>query len=130
MNVDQTNSDIYFFIYYYQASKDEITSAFRRLSRIYHPDKHLDPVKKKQATVLFGKVKTAYEGIYHLVIGDRLNITFDHWLESVHAIDAILPIIIDSHIFTELSTLLVLLYAPEGNSGASGFYPVSVFVRV
>ena len=31
-----------------------------------------------------------------------------------------------SHIFTELCTF----YAPEGNSGASGFYPVYVFVRV
>ena len=51
-------------------------------------------------------------------MGDRLNFIIDHWLESVDALDAILPIIIGSHIFTELSTF----YAAEGNSGASGFF--------
>ena len=51
-------------------------------------------------------------------MGDRLNFIIDHRLESVDAFDAILPIIIGSHIFTELSTF----YAPEGNSGASGFF--------
>ena len=50
-------------------------------------------------------------------MGDWLNFIIDHRLESVDAFDAILPIIIGSHIFTELSTF----YAPEGNSGASGF---------
>ena len=35
--------------------------------------------------------------------GDRLNFIIDHRLESVDAFDAILPIIIGSHIFTELS---------------------------
>ena len=59
----------------------------------------------------------------HLVMGDWLNFIIDHRLESVDAFDAILPIIIGSHIFTELSTF----YAPEGNSGASGFFS---FVRV
>ena len=53
-----------------------------------------------------------------LVMGDRLNFIIDHRLESVDAFDAILPIIISSHIFTELSTF----YALEGNSGASGFF--------
>ena len=51
-------------------------------------------------------------------MGDRLNFIIDHRLESVDAFDAILPIIIGSHIFTEISTF----YAPEGNSGASGFF--------
>ena len=57
-----------------------------------------------------------------LVMGDRLNFIIDHRLESVDAFDAILPIIIDSHIFTELSTF----YDPEGNSGEPWFFPLSV----
>ena len=59
-------------------------------------------------------------------MGDRLNFIIDHRLESVDAFDAILPIIIGSHIFTELSTF----YDQKGNSVASGFYPVYVFVCV
>ena len=51
-------------------------------------------------------------------MGDRLIFIIDHRLESVDVFDAILPIIIGYHIFTELSTF----YAPEGNSGASGFF--------
>ena len=61
-----------------------------------------------------------------LVMGDRLNFIIDHRLESVDAFDAILPIKIGLHIFTEISTS----YTPEGNSGASGFYPAYVIVRV
>ena len=53
-----------------------------------------------------------------VVMGDRLNFIIDHRLESVNAFDAILPIIIGSHIFTEFSTF----YAQEGNSGASVFF--------
>ena len=55
-------------------------------------------------------------------MGDRLNFIIDHRLESVDAFDAILPIIIGSHIITELNTF----YAPEGHSGASGFFPLSM----
>ena len=55
---------------------------------------------------------------HFLVMGDRLNFIIDHRLESVDAFDAILPIIIGSHIFTKLSTF----YAPEGNLGASVFF--------
>ena len=56
-------------------------------------------------------------------MGDRLNFIIDHRLESVDAFDAILPIIIGSHIFTKLSTF----YAPEGNSGSIWFFfPLSV----
>ena len=51
-------------------------------------------------------------------MGDQLNFIIDHQSESVDAFDAILPIIIGSHIFTELSTF----YAPEGNLGASIFF--------
>ena len=56
-------------------------------------------------------------------MGDRLNFIIDHRLKSVDAFEAILPIIIGLLIFTEISTF----YAPEGNSGASGFFS---FVRV
>ena len=55
-------------------------------------------------------------------MGDRLNFIIDHRLESVDAFDAILPIIIGSCIFTELSTF----YVPEVKSGASGFFPLSM----
>ncbi|KAG8231870.1 hypothetical protein J437_LFUL011775 [Ladona fulva] len=43
------------------ASNEEITNAYRRLSRVYHPDKHLDPSQKKEAEILFNKTKRAYE---------------------------------------------------------------------
>ena len=61
-----------------------------------------------------------------LVVGDRLNFIIDHGLESLDAFDAILLIMIGSHIFTEKSTF----YALEGNPGTYGFYWVSVFVHV
>ncbi|KAG8288370.1 DnaJ (Hsp40), sub C, member 11 [Homalodisca vitripennis] len=44
------------------ASNEEIINAYRRLSILYHPDKHVDPVRKKDAELLFHKVKKAYEG--------------------------------------------------------------------
>lgn len=44
-----------------EASKEEINNAYRRLSRIYHPDKHLDPTLKSKAEVMFNKTKRAYE---------------------------------------------------------------------
>ncbi|KAJ9599175.1 hypothetical protein L9F63_010352 [Diploptera punctata] len=43
------------------ATNEEISNAYRRLSRLYHPDKHLDPVQKKEAEILFNKTKKAYE---------------------------------------------------------------------
>ncbi|GFT79687.1 dnaJ homolog subfamily C member 11 [Nephila pilipes] len=43
------------------AATEEITNAYRRLSRLYHPDKHIDPIQKKNAEVLFNKTKIAYE---------------------------------------------------------------------
>lgn len=44
-----------------KATEDEITNAYRRLSRLYHPDKHTDPDRKVEAELLFGKTKRAYE---------------------------------------------------------------------
>ncbi|XP_054274989.1 dnaJ homolog subfamily C member 11 [Macrosteles quadrilineatus] len=44
------------------ASSEEINYAYRRLSRLYHPDKHTsDPLKKNDAELLFHKTKKAYE---------------------------------------------------------------------
>lgn len=44
-----------------EATKDEINIAYRRLSRMYHPDKHLDPALKAKAEIMFNKTKRAYE---------------------------------------------------------------------
>ncbi|CAH2236304.1 jg10688, partial [Pararge aegeria aegeria] len=44
------------------ATQEEISSAYRRFSRIFHPDKHSsDPNKQKWAEQIFNKVKEAYE---------------------------------------------------------------------
>lgn len=43
------------------ASQEDITNSYRRLSKLFHPDKHLDPKKKKDAEILFNKTKVAYE---------------------------------------------------------------------
>jgi hypothetical protein len=50
---------VYFLI---QATQEEISNAYRRSSRLYHPDKHVDPIRKKEAEILFNKIKKAYEG--------------------------------------------------------------------
>jgi preprotein translocase subunit Sec63 len=47
-----------------QASKDEINNAFRKMSRIYHPDKHTSEDTKIKAEVLFNKIKKAHEGLF------------------------------------------------------------------
>lgn len=44
-----------------KATNQEISKAYRRMSKIFHPDRHHDPVKKKQADVFFNKIKNAYE---------------------------------------------------------------------
>lgn len=43
------------------ATPEEINNAYRRHSRLYHPDKHTDPTHKKEAEVLFNRTKKAYE---------------------------------------------------------------------
>ena len=62
-------------------------------------------------------------------MGDRLDFKIDHRLESVDAFDVILTIIISSHILTELSTLY-MFYAPEGNSEATGFFFLSMYLSL
>lgn len=45
-----------------QASADEINTAYRNQSRIYHPDKHHNNVELKQkAELIFNRTKRAYE---------------------------------------------------------------------
>ncbi|XP_018572259.1 dnaJ homolog subfamily C member 11 [Anoplophora glabripennis] len=44
-----------------EATKEEINNAYRRLSRMYHPDKHVDPALKAKAEIMFNKTKRAYE---------------------------------------------------------------------
>lgn len=43
------------------ASIDEISGAYRRLSKIFHPDKHIDVKRKREAENLFNKIKRAHE---------------------------------------------------------------------
>jgi len=43
------------------ASPEEISWAYKKLARLYHPDKHQDPDKHAQAEILFAKLKRAYE---------------------------------------------------------------------
>ena len=45
------------------ATSDEITAAYKKLSRLYHPDKHIDETKKQQALIMFTKLKNSYEGM-------------------------------------------------------------------
>ncbi|KAL8587316.1 hypothetical protein ACOMHN_045563 [Nucella lapillus] len=49
-----------------EASTEEINYAFRRLSKIYHPDKHQEPGKKKWAEEMFNQLKNAHE-----ILNDR-----------------------------------------------------------
>jgi DnaJ family protein C protein 11 len=43
------------------ASDDEIRSAYKRLSMIFHPDKHRDPTDKQRAEQKFTLIHRAYE---------------------------------------------------------------------
>ena len=40
----------------------QISAAYKRLTRLYHPDKHRDPESKRKADALFAKLKLAHEG--------------------------------------------------------------------
>lgn len=44
-----------------KATLDDINTAYRRLSRQFHPDKHQSQEDKTNADVLFNKIKKAYE---------------------------------------------------------------------
>lgn len=49
------------FFYVFQANDKEITQAYHRYGLIYHPDKSKDPESKRNAEILFSKVKKAYD---------------------------------------------------------------------
>ncbi|KAA8495869.1 DnaJ-like subfamily C member 11 [Porphyridium purpureum] len=67
------------------ASHDEIKTAYRRLSQIYHPDKHLDEQRKLVATEQFTKMKDAYE-----ILSDPLKrrVYDEYGMEGVQAMQA------------------------------------------
>jgi len=62
-NEDDTLEENYYSILNVgkDATKEEINAAFRQLSRLYHPDRHTDPKRKKKAELLFDKSKKAHE---------------------------------------------------------------------
>lgn len=41
----------------------DIRNAYRRLSLLFHPDKHLEDSKKTAAQLLFSRINRAYAGI-------------------------------------------------------------------
>ncbi|XP_016973677.1 dnaJ homolog subfamily C member 11 isoform X2 [Drosophila rhopaloa] len=43
------------------ATAEQINTAYRKQSRIFHPDKHLEPDSKKKAEIMFNRTKRAYE---------------------------------------------------------------------
>ncbi|XP_017835780.1 dnaJ homolog subfamily C member 11 isoform X1 [Drosophila busckii] len=43
------------------ATSEQINTAYRKQSRIYHPDKHMEPENKKRAEIMFNRTKRAYE---------------------------------------------------------------------
>lgn len=62
-------------LFIFQANPEDISNAYRRQSRLYHPDKHTDPVLKKEAEVLFNRTKKAYEGEVKLLIDVYVKIS-------------------------------------------------------
>lgn len=44
-----------------KATIEEINTAYRNQSRVYHPDKHVKPELKQKAELLFNRTKRAYE---------------------------------------------------------------------
>lgn len=64
---DPTENDLYTFLNVSRkATTEEITNQYRKLSRIYHPDKCRDPEKQGYARQLFEKAKTAHESKLNL----------------------------------------------------------------
>lgn len=56
------DSEYYNFLHVpHTASQDEINAAYKRLSRVYHPDKHFDQDKKVQAQNMFAKLQKVYD---------------------------------------------------------------------
>jgi DnaJ family protein C protein 11 len=56
-----------------EATREEINNAYRRLSRMYHPDKHVDPELKTKAENLFNKTKKLMK--FYLILTGGLFMT-------------------------------------------------------
>jgi len=60
--VNEPDNDYYSLLHVPRcATQDEIIAAYKKLSRLYHPDKHRDAVKKEYAGSMFSKLNQAYE---------------------------------------------------------------------
>ncbi|XP_063695927.1 dnaJ homolog subfamily C member 11 [Culicoides brevitarsis] len=80
---DEEFEDLHNFDDYYgtlnvsrEASAEEINQAYRNFSRQFHPDKHQNPEDKKNAEILFNRIKKAYEVLsdpHSRVIYDNLG---------------------------------------------------------
>lgn len=63
IKAETVDNEYYSFLHVSRtASDEEIVSAYKKFSRLYHPDKHRDEDDKKKAEVMFAKLKNAYEG--------------------------------------------------------------------
>jgi len=61
-DAEATDNEYYSFLNVPRnASEAEINAAYKKLTRLYHPDKHQDAKKKAQAELLFSKLKLAHE---------------------------------------------------------------------
>ena len=61
-------------LFLFQATVEEINNAFRHLSKIYHPDKHVQPDKKKKAEEIFNKLRKAHDGMLVISLSHHHNI--------------------------------------------------------
>lgn len=61
-DTEATDNEYYSFLNVPRnAPETDINAAYKKLTRLYHPDKHQDPQKKAQAELLFSKLKLAHE---------------------------------------------------------------------
>ncbi|CAF0729051.1 unnamed protein product [Didymodactylos carnosus] len=72
LNRNDTERDLYAILQISkEASQAELQQAFRRLSLLYHPDKHADPRTKQLAMDLFIQAKKAYDIVFRFQIITR-----------------------------------------------------------
>ncbi|KAJ1679256.1 hypothetical protein EV182_002420, partial [Spiromyces aspiralis] len=62
------------------ATDDDIKEAHRRLSRLFHPDKHADPGMHSDAQEQFQRIQRAYEG--KVLIDPKQRVIYDNFGES------------------------------------------------
>lgn len=62
MEEDENNSEYYTLLNIDKsATQEEVRSAYRRLCRIYHPDRYQDPQKQQTASNFFRRIQEAYK---------------------------------------------------------------------